>query len=78
MGDIIIEETNHRAICYDIGKFLYACSLFSNICTYGFMKENKLYIIVGLLAAVYICCWLFSCYYTSLKEKNITYYIWME
>jgi hypothetical protein len=50
MGDIIIEETNHRAFAMLLANFFMLIASIA-ICIYGFMKENKLYIILGLITA---------------------------
>lgn len=51
MGDIIIEETNHRAFAMTMASF-FMLAASTAICIYGFMKEIKFYKIVGLLVAI--------------------------
>lgn len=51
MGDIVIEETNHRAFAMTMANFfMLSASIAVNI--YGRIKSHKIYTIMGLLTAV--------------------------
>lgn len=70
MGDIIIEETNHRVFVILLANsFMLVASL--AICVFGFKKENKLYIIAGLLAAVIFAVGFIIAITQALKEKKL-------
>lgn len=70
MGDILIEETNHRAFAMALANFfMFVASI--AICIYGFMKGDKLYITVGLLAAVGFFVGFVAVVSNSLKEKKL-------
>lgn len=51
MGDIIIEETNHRAFAMTMANFFMMIATIS-ISIFGFISDVKFYKILGLLAAV--------------------------
>lgn len=70
MGDIIIEETNHRAFAMSLANFFMLVASLA-ICIYGIMKGNKLYMIGGLLAAVVFCVGFVIAIMQALKEKKL-------
>lgn len=51
MGDIIIEETNHRAFVITTANFLMLAASVA-VCIYGFTKGNTPLKITGLLASI--------------------------
>lgn len=70
MGDIVIEETNHRAFALTLANFFMLVASVS-IFIFGIANGNNLYEIIGLLAAiVFFVCFLLSIIQT-LKEKNL-------
>lgn len=70
MGNIIIEETNHRAFAMTLANlFMFIASV--AICAYGFMKSNKLYITAGLLAALVFLVGFIMSIVEALKEKAL-------
>lgn len=70
MGDIIIEETNHRAFAMTLANFFMLVASIA-ICIYGFIKGNKLYMIAGLLAAVVFVVGFVLSIARTLKEKKL-------
>lgn len=70
MGEIIIEETNHRAFAMTMANFLMLVASIA-ICIYGYMKYNKLYMISGLLAAVIFIVGFVVAIGQALKEKKL-------
>ena len=70
MGDIIIEETNHRAFAMTLANFFMLVASIA-ICIYGFMKGNKLYIALSLLAAVVFLVGFVVAIIQALKEKKL-------
>ena len=68
MGEIVIEETNHRAFAMSLANFFMLSAAIA-ICIYGFMKENKLFIIVGLLASLIFLVGFIRAITQALKEK---------
>lgn len=70
MGDIIIEETNHRPFAMSLANFFMLVASIA-ICVYGFMKENNLYVTVGILAAVVFTVGFVAAIMQSIKEKKL-------
>jgi len=70
VGDIIIEETNHRAFALTLaGFFMLVASV--SIFVFGLVSGNKKYIVIGLLASlIFFLIFLILIVYT-LKEKNL-------
>lgn len=70
MGDIIIEETNHRAFAMTMANFFMLTASIA-ICIFGFMKDSKLYLISGMLAAGIFLVGLIVAIGKVLKEKKL-------
>ncbi|MDD4113008.1 MAG: hypothetical protein PHC56_08255 [Herbinix sp.] len=70
MGDIIIEETNHRAFAISLANFFMLVA-FIAILIYGIMKENKLYVTIGILAALTFIVGFVIAISQVLKEKKL-------
>lgn len=70
MGDIVIEETNHRAFALTLATFfMFVASI--SIFIYGIASENNRYKTTGLIAAiVFLVCFIVSIMQT-LKVKNL-------
>ena len=70
MGDIVIEETNHRAFAISLANFFMLAAAIA-ICLYGFVKGNKLYMMIGLLAAAVFLVGFLAAVVQALKEKKL-------
>lgn len=70
MGDIIIEESNHRAFALSLANFFMLIASIA-ISIYGSMKGNKLYMIAGILAAVVFIVGFVAAITHALKEKKL-------
>ena len=68
MGDIIIEETNHRAFAMTMAN-LFMLIASAAVCIYGFMKDKKPYVIMGLIAAIVFLIGFIAAIAVALKEK---------
>ena len=70
MGDIVIEETNHRAFAMTLASFFMLVASMS-VFAFGILKGNKLYIVIGLLfASIFVVGFLVSIWQV-LKEKRL-------
>ncbi|TAH65515.1 MAG: hypothetical protein EWM47_11130 [Anaerolineaceae bacterium] len=70
MGEIIIEESNHRAFAMTLANFFMLVASIA-ILIYGFMKENKLYIIMGILASLIFFVGFVMAISQAIKEKKL-------
>ena len=70
MGDIIIEETNHRAFAMSLANFFMLVASIA-IVIYNLMKGNKTYAVVGILAALVFIVGFVIAVSQTLKEKKL-------
>lgn len=70
MGDIIIEETNHRAFAMTLANFFMLVASIA-ISIYGFIKESKLYAVLGIIAALVFLVGFVAAVSQALKEKKL-------
>lgn len=70
MGDIIIEETNHRAFAMTLASFFMLIASIS-VCAYGILRGRRLLVILGILAAIVFFVGFLVSIMQVLKEKRL-------
>lgn len=68
MGDIIIEETNHRAFVITMANFFMLAAALA-VCIYGFINRNRPLKILGLAAAIIFFMGFIAALVKSSKKK---------
>lgn len=70
MGDIVIEETNHRAFAMTLASFFMLVASLS-VFAFGMLRGNKLLIVIGILAAIIFVVGFLISIMQVLKEKRL-------
>lgn len=70
VGEIIIEESNHRAFAISLANFFMLVASIA-IFIYGFIKDKKPYVIIGTLAIIVFFVGFGLAVIQALKEKKL-------